>query len=132
MEIPRVCESCGASHLFFYEPYQGRRLHSGVKEELHLGCRACKEPMMDWQDEDGDVWHLVLAEDPSVPALRERQRRIGRASRSRVHVDDDERPLPWALPGRFELRFPSLHPMVWVGLVCAAVALYVLWVALRG
>lgn len=138
MESVQVCESCGARHIFFYEPYQGSRVHSAVREDITLGCRKCKEPMMEWCDKDGDMFFLVLEDDESVPRLRERQARLsGGSSRRRQRETGNETdgdgdvvsgPRVWR-PGT--IRIPSLHPLGWVVLVCLLVAVYVAWVVLR-
>ncbi len=66
----RVCECCDAVHVFTYVPYSGRRIHSSPKESVTLLCRRCIEPLMEWQDKDGDTFRLSLdatVEQPPVP-----------------------------------------------------------------
>lgn len=85
---PRVCAACGARHRFFHFSYEGRRVHSAVKEEITLGCRKCMEPLMEWTDKDGDTFHLVLEDTPLALELSRRVERdaspvraLGRAVR---------------------------------------------------
>lgn len=137
----RICHECGARHVFTYRPYAGQRVHPGVKETIVLGCRACREPMFEWVDEDGDYFELTLESDWLVrhpPSTEVSRRRRHLASREPEDPDPVESGPAPRLPGkpwreRLHLDSPVLrHPLLWIALVCLVVAVWVAWVALRG
>jgi hypothetical protein len=96
VEVPRVCEKCGAKHAFFVSVYDGDRAHSAVTETVMLTCRKCKEPFFEWDDKDGDSFTLLLEDDPMCAELRARARERERRAAAPVYRDgapsDDRAP----------------------------------------